>query len=213
MQGRTQRLARERAVRQETILLEAASRVRRYTGLAQNAKHRRPLVVIVTKYDSWSSLVGAPRLDPPWVPTQSGICALQLSLIEKTSNKIRDLLWEHTPEVVSAAEGFAEEVIYIPVSATGCGPEVDAASGAFGFRPRNINPMWAEVPSLYIMAKWMQGIIPVSLTNAVAPSATPLTSPLASQSINTPPKSFENANSDGHAVNGNAVRSSQERLP
>src|SRR4051812_13981506 len=54
MQGRTQRLARERAVRQETILLEAAARVRRYTGLAQNAKHRRPLVVIVTKYDSWS---------------------------------------------------------------------------------------------------------------------------------------------------------------
>ena len=38
MQGRTQRLARERAVRQETILFEAATRVRRYTGLCAERK-------------------------------------------------------------------------------------------------------------------------------------------------------------------------------
>ena len=35
MQGRTQRLAREKAVRQETILLEAAARIRRYAGLCK----------------------------------------------------------------------------------------------------------------------------------------------------------------------------------
>ena len=42
-----------RTTRQESILLEAATRVRRYVGLPQNARHNRPLIVVLTKYDSW----------------------------------------------------------------------------------------------------------------------------------------------------------------
>ena len=42
-------------------------RVRRYAGLSQNARHSRPLLVVVTKYDCWSELLGGCRLDPPWI--------------------------------------------------------------------------------------------------------------------------------------------------
>jgi hypothetical protein len=214
MQSRTQRLARERAVRQETILLEAAARVRRYAGLPQNAKHHRPLVIVATKYDSWSTLLGPPRLDTPWITTRCGICALRLSLIEQISKEVRGLLWEHTPELVSAAESFAEEVVYIPVSATGCGPEVDPASGAFGFRPRNINPMWAEVPALYVMAKWMEGIVPIPRPTESAPSAVAFTSPAVSTwSINMSLKSAGIPHGDGHAPDRKPITSSPERLP
>ena len=127
---------------------------------------------------------------------------------------MRELLWEHTPELVSAAESFAEEVIYIPVSATGCGPEVDAASGAFGFRPRNIKPIWAEVPSLYVMAKWLQGIVPVSMEHNEAPSTIAFRSPiLPAQSIHTPLKPSEHSEGDGDVPNRKAVGSNVKRLP
>ncbi len=161
MKKRTERLERERPVRQETILLEAAQRVRRYAGLGQTAKHRRPLIVVVTKYDCWSSLLDGLRLDPPWIKSsRSDQCAIDLERVENVSRRIRDLLWRLTPELVTAAEGFAEQVVYIPVSATGRGPETDPNTGAFGIRPRDIAPSWAEVPLLYALSRWQQGIVP-----------------------------------------------------
>ena len=162
MKQRSERLERERPVRQETILLEAAQRVRRYAGLAQSAKHHRPLVVVVTKYDCWSSLLNRDPLAPPWVGgAKQSISALRSNVVEQMSQRIRALLWQLTPELVAAAEGFAENVIYIPVSATGRGPETDPVSGAFGIRPRDIAPQWVEVPMLYVLGRWMSGIIPL----------------------------------------------------
>jgi len=161
MKERSERLARERPVRQDTILLEAADRVRRYAGIAQNAKHNRPLVVVVTKYDAWSALLGNEPLTPPWVPTpMNSLHALDLDQVEARSRRVRNLLWELCPEIVSAAEGFSDQVIFIPVSAIGRPPEVDPQTKALGIRPRDMQPQWAEVPLLYVMARWFQGIVP-----------------------------------------------------
>ena len=100
-------------------LAEAAQRVRRYAGLA-HAKHHRPLVVIVTKYDCWSSLLNREPLAPPWVAAaNSALSALKTDVVEQISDRVRALLWQLITELVAAAEGFAENVIYIPVSATG----------------------------------------------------------------------------------------------
>lgn len=161
MKQRSERLERERPVRQDTILLEAAQRVRRYSGLAQNAKHGQPLVVVVTKFDSWSALLGGKPLDPPWVASsKSPLWAVNSEKVEAVSKRVRAMLWKLTPEIVSTAEGFAERVIYIPVSATGRAPEIDPTTGAFGLRPRDIAPMWAEVPLLYAMSRWGRGVVP-----------------------------------------------------
>jgi hypothetical protein len=185
MAERSERLDRERPVRQETILAEAAHRVRRFAGLGQNQKHARPLIVVITKFDTWSSLLkagdlavpgaagsqpaiatpstlrAARELPPPYVANFHGpIAAMRLDVVEHLSQALRSLLWEVSPEIVSVAESFAKRVLYVPVSATGCSPERDPRSGAFGFRPRDIKPMWAEVPLLYSMSRWMQGLVP-----------------------------------------------------
>ena len=81
-------------------------------------------------------------------------------------------------ELVAAAEGFAENVVYVPVSTTGRGPETDPVTGAFGIRPRDIAPQWVEVPLLYVLGRWMPGIIPLydqaaSRRQAMLPPATP----------------------------------------
>jgi hypothetical protein len=161
MLERSERLDRERPVRQETILAEAAQRVRRFAGLGQNQKHPRPLVVVVTKFDSWCTLLEERELPAPWaVSSQKSMAAMQLDLIDAVSQKVRSLLWDVSPEIVSVAESFASQVLYVPISATGCSPERDPRTGAFGFRPKDIQPIWAEVPLLYSMSRWMPGLVP-----------------------------------------------------
>jgi len=161
MANRASRLTREVAVRQDTILLESAQRIRQFAGLAQSAKHKRPLIVIVTKHDSWSGLSNTTIDQPPWVEGRGmSLCGLNTFAIEELSSKIRSVLWELTPEIVAAAESFSDHVIYIPVSAMGRAPEVDPATGAFGIRPRDIRPQWTEVPLLYYLARWQPGIVP-----------------------------------------------------
>jgi hypothetical protein len=161
MMERAERLQRERAVRQETILSEAAQRVRRYAGLAQSQKHGRPLIVVVTKFDSWKHLLAGATL--PAVRVAGRVAdhsAVNLEGIEGVSKLVRSLLWKISPEIVSAAESFASEVLYLPVSATGRGPETDPNTGALGFRPKDMKPIWAEVPMLYALGRWTQGLIP-----------------------------------------------------
>jgi hypothetical protein len=162
MMERSERLDRERPVRQETILAEAAQRVRRFSGLSENQKHPRPLIVVATKFDTWFKLLRVNELHSPWSANADGsLASLQVDLIDMLSQKVRSLLWEVSPEIVAAAESFASQVVYIPISATGCSPEVDSESGRFlGFRPKNIKPVWAEVPLLYTMSCWMQGMVP-----------------------------------------------------
>lgn len=161
MRERTERTEREKPIRQDVILQEAVERIRRQNGLAYGTKHKRPLVVIVTKYDSWSALLDGKPLTLPIVPGKSGeLHGIDLTIVEKMSQQVRRVLWELTPEIVSTAEAFAENVIYIPVSAIGRSPELDPASGKLAVRPRDMQPQWTEVPLLYVLANWMGGLIP-----------------------------------------------------
>jgi len=156
-----QLLDKARTFRQETILHEAADRIRRHSGLAHNEKLSRPLVVVVSKFDAWSCLLNEEELRPPWVQRKTGdSCLLDLDYIDHISKQVRSLLWELSPEIVSAAESFAKQVYYLPVSATGGPPEKDPNTGMLGFRPQNIKPIWVEVPMLYALCRWMRGMVP-----------------------------------------------------
>jgi hypothetical protein len=151
-------LAGSRSGRQESVLLEAAARVRRYTGLSQNAKHYRPLIVALTKYDAWAKLIEGRKLEP-WVQ-QDEMYGLDLERIERRSEAARNLMRQVCPEVVAAAENFARDVAYVPVSALGQTPLPHPQSKSLAIRPRDIAPIWATIPLLYGMCRWMPGLIP-----------------------------------------------------
>jgi hypothetical protein len=87
------------------------------------------------------------------------------------SKKMRSVLWELCPEIVATAEGFASEVLYVPVSATGRGPEIDPETGIEGMRPRDMSPIWVEVPLLYALCKWMRGIVPYAIQRSTPDTA------------------------------------------
>ncbi|MBF0258951.1 MAG: DUF4339 domain-containing protein [Desulfamplus sp.] len=84
------------------------------------------------------------------------IGVLDMSHIKNVSACIRELFCRLTPEFVNTIESFAENVIYLPVSAIGHQPEDR------GVHPGDINPLWVEVPFLYILSK--MGYIPYITT-------------------------------------------------
>jgi hypothetical protein len=169
MAARTERTEREKGVRQDIILQEATERIRRQISLAYDAKHQRPLIVIVTKFDCWSSLLGESTLPSPLILSKaSDIHGLNLSVVEELSARLRTILWELTPEIVSTAEAFAEHVIYIPVSAIGRSPEIDPESQKLAVRPRDIQPLWTEIPLLYVLASFTAGFVPWKKTRTSA---------------------------------------------
>lgn len=166
--------------RQEVLLREAAQRVRIYRGLATNARHDRPLVVLVTKYDAWQAIAGGKRLENPWVRHAGGaFSVLRVDVIRRVSDAIRGLLQRHVPDIVAAAENFVDpsRILYLPVSATGGPPRPDA-QGNLRHRVGDIDPMWVEVPLLYALSQFVQGLVP---SVSVQPPAVPEPSRAMSQ--------------------------------
>ncbi|WP_164104224.1 hypothetical protein [Candidatus Laterigemmans baculatus] len=160
MTRRTARLDREASVRQDTILLEAIQRVRRHAGLREDELHQRPLVIVVTKWDSWHRLLPEASRDEPYFDIQGqSVRSLNRDRIQAISSQVGDLLRELCPEIVAAAEGFARDLTFIPVSATGRSPELDPESGSLGIRPRDMDPYWVEVPMLYALNSSARGLI------------------------------------------------------
>lgn len=160
MANRSQRLEREVSIRQDTILLEAINRVRRHAGLRDDELHQRPLTIVVTKWDSWKKLLpnlahAEPYTDHPKLKTR----LVDRKAIENASRQVEGLLRQLTPEIVAAAEGFARDLTFIPVSAIGRSPELNPKTGALGVRPRDVNPYWVEVPMLHALSRWTSGLV------------------------------------------------------
>ncbi|TWU00460.1 hypothetical protein Pla108_14110 [Botrimarina colliarenosi] len=147
--------------RQDSVFHEMVARVRQHGALHQNQKHSRPLIIVVTKFDTWSPLLGmGERLPDPWRQKDGGLCGLDHALIDEVSNRVRDLLRKYSPSMVSAAESFTDHVVYVPVSATGCLPVVDSDTGqSLGVSPKDIDPIWAETPMLVALARWGGGLV------------------------------------------------------
>ena len=138
---------------QDRVLIETARRIRMHNRWPEGQQYLKPLIVVVNKFDAWSSLFGQDRLDLDIIVRPAGgkIHALNLQVIKHVSHRVREFLLEYSPELVNAAEGFAKDVTYVPVSATGCSPE--QVGDDFLFRPCDLNPMWVEVPVLIALQK------------------------------------------------------------
>jgi hypothetical protein len=155
--------------RQDHILNEATRRIRAELGLRQDQRDKRPLIVVLTKYDAWCSLTGSRPLADDWVieAQPGGVSRLNVPLLRRVSEKFRGLVLKYVPEIVATAEAFSEDVTYIPVSALGTSPEEipgvppagDPPRAALGIRPENIRPQWPEIPLLYAIQRTIPGLL------------------------------------------------------
>jgi len=148
-------------VRQETILAEAANRVRKHRGLSAYQRYEKPLLVLVAKSDIWSPLLKMDIFTDPIVnPTGGpGVAAVDMPRIQGISQHLRELLLKLSPEIVTVAEDFCSNVTYIPVSALGHSPQKWPDQPGLLIRPRDITPHWVAVPILYACALWKNALI------------------------------------------------------
>jgi hypothetical protein len=147
-------------VRQETILTEATLRVRKHAGLSAYQRYDRPLLVLVGKSDIWSWMLSEDILTEPIITDTDNpghLGAIDVGRVNRVSQALRNLLLEITPEIVSVAEDFAKDVVYIPVSALGHSPEKQQ-TGLY-VRPRDVKPRWVTIPLLYSYARWSSGLV------------------------------------------------------
>jgi hypothetical protein len=169
--GRAAGLTGDRGVRQELILLEAASRIRRTLGLAAHARHDRPLAVILTKCDAWAQQLPRRDWSEPWKGSRAGL-GLETERIDRGSRELRTMLESVCPDLVQAAEGFAREVRYFAVSALGHAPR-QTADGPY-VRPADVRPIGVTVPVVYGLHRWLGGLVPGLKRVGASPPSTPM---------------------------------------
>jgi len=164
--GAAQRASR--LTRQETILTEAAARIRRHAGLSQTAKYDRPLIVVVSKFDEWCSLLEIDDDREPWHLHLGSLTGVDVERIDRASNRVREILIRFCPETVATAESFARDITYIAVSALGSRVAHDPNSGLPSIRPKDIEPRWATVPLIYAISRALPALVPRLIRRARA---------------------------------------------
>jgi len=149
------------ADRQDVVLLEAANRIREHAGLAQTSRMSQTLVVVLTKFDVWQSLVPGLQDTNPWRPLPgSRTDALHWDQVEAISAACRDFLWESCREIVTAAESISENVVYTPVAAVGWNVTVDPGTGVTSFIGANCEPYGVLVPLIGLLGKSIPKLVP-----------------------------------------------------
>ena len=146
-------------INQMTIFTEMTSRVHKYSNLKANEKFDKPLVVVIPKYDTWkeSFPLDISKMDL-FLYDENMQSYLNMDTICAVSFSLRDYLQRIAPELVGLAEGFSQDVYFVPVSALGRMPEFDASKSMIGIKPDHISPIWAEVPFLLLM--YLNGLLP-----------------------------------------------------
>ena len=147
---------------QHQVLAEAGKRIKEAKGLSSTGKLKTPLIVIATKHDAWSSLTGDSLLSSTRViqPIRTGGMAVLLDAVQQLSTKLRAVLWQHSHEVVSAAESLSEQVFYLPVSLFSRPPVRSPSDGKLMIRPADISPTGVDLPILLALALAVPGLIP-----------------------------------------------------
>ena len=139
---------------QNVLLCEMISRLRRHANLRTDERYPVPCVVCVAKHEVWSSLLDQDlrKLNPIHLEPDALEASLDVGLILDVSFAVRELLLKANPAIVNTAESFFEHVVYVPVSNFGT-LAIKNANGAIGIIPENIDPLWAEIPFLYLLCK------------------------------------------------------------
>lgn len=166
-QSRDPQWADDRRNRQQTLFSEALARVLKFRGMQPTDRVDTPMVVILPKFDAWSFLLGKNPLPSPFrdVPLNDGSGSIRVydaPTVRRVSDLCRRILAKHAEPMLTRIEErcVASKVLFVPVSATGCGPAGQDEQGKYYHRAGDIAPVWAEVPLLALLNGAMPELVP-----------------------------------------------------
>lgn len=136
---------------QDVILAETEVRIKNVLGLDSRDSIDTPFAVMVGKSDTWEPLLG----EQPLLPCiEKG--ALLHDNIQTNSDRIRELLLELCPAIVSNAEAISSNVAYFAISPLGCSPvQFTDHEGhiRIGPDPQQMKPKHVEVPTMWVLSQ------------------------------------------------------------
>ena len=160
LQGlRDPQIESRRMDQQDVILAEGEVRIKSLLGLDKSQRIATPLAVIVGKSDTWIQMLDGGL---EW-PVATG--TLDVGAVRRNSAKVRQLLLEISPAIVSNAEAISSEIIYFAASPLGCSPvEFTDARGVklIGPDPRQLAPQHAEIPTLWVLSRIAPSMVPTT---------------------------------------------------
>lgn len=136
--------ASNKAQRQDVLLTEMATRMRRHLGNQSTAKLTKPIIFGVSKADLLIHLL--PKDLSPYKTNEDGQQCLDLSAIATMSSVLRKIIQQRAPELVHTVESIGQHVVYMPISALGHNPMKE------GVRPCDIRAFWVEMPLVYTLS-------------------------------------------------------------
>lgn len=142
---------------QDIILAETEVRIKSLLGLEAREKIATPLAFIVGKSDAWIQLLG----EPIECPVQNS--KLDLTIVQRNSSRIRQLLMQVCPSVVANAEAISSEVMFFAASPLGSSSiEFTNSRGVkmIGPDPQRLNPQHVEIPTLWVLSQVAPAIVP-----------------------------------------------------
>lgn len=151
---------------QATILATADQNVKKFLGRPIAEPLDTPLILIVTKHDAWKHMLNGnlPAFVTP--PRDNDFCGFRVGAVEEVSRRLRRLLMQHAPDVISAAERLSRHVYYVPASATGCAPVLAGyveGKPDYKFQAGSVSPYWTEVALLWLLARHVPGLVPAEI--------------------------------------------------
>lgn len=151
-------------VRQDTVLTEVVSRIRRHTGVVEGKRLSQPLAICVQKYDVWRHLVRRSGICPDGSEIEVidqdsfhhskglGISGLDVEELNAISLLVRQFLVDTCPSIVTMAEAEFSIVRYFPVSALGTSPFKKPGDQEYLYvRPSEIAPFRVTDPVLWLL--------------------------------------------------------------
>ncbi len=135
---------------QDTILSEMDIRIKRILSLSASAKIDTPLAIIIGKYDIWKDLLDYKIQDP----VVGG--KLDLDVIEKNSQALKNFLMGIEPAIVASALSISTNVRFFALSALGHSPikiEEGPYAGKVAPVPHLLNPLFTEIPTLWALSQ------------------------------------------------------------
>jgi hypothetical protein len=143
---------------QEAVISHMRNRIRTEMGLPAWEKIETPMAFMVGKCDTWQHLLGS---EPLASPVNGG--SVDIAAIHSNSNRVRELMLDTCPSVVTNVESISKEVVYFPISALGHSPSYfkDAqGNDKLGPVPGMIKPLHVEAPMLWLLHRLYPDVFP-----------------------------------------------------
>lgn len=151
-------MAKQKLDQQDVILAESEVRIKSLLGMDTRDRIATPLAVMVGKCDTWEHLLGAEPLLPVVVDGR-----MSQEHLQANSKRIRSLLMEVCPEIVSNAESISSKVRYFAISPLGSSPvtfmDRDGVE-KIGPDPKKIKPRYVEDPTLWVLSQIAPDFVP-----------------------------------------------------